>query len=152
MKKLLTIVILGLLWSGNVYSSSIECSYEISSYMDSKKGKFKKGKIFDDEKKIKIKVDKIEKLETNNPDKKFQGILNGTDHKNRKVQILQKSEVIQITQTDAYGLNYFAAYIIFMGHKGNNGAYLSSMYSAYPYTLGQTASIYNYLGSCLIKN
>ena len=152
MKKFFVIMVLGLLWSGNVYSSSIECSYEISSYMNSKKGKFKKGKIFDDEKKIKIKVDQIEKLELNNPEKKYKGILNGTDHKNRNVQIFQKSEVIQITQTDAYGLNYFAAYIIFINHKDNNGAYLSSMYSAYPYTLGQTASIYNYLGSCLIKN
>ena len=151
MKKLFAIIVLGLLWSGNVYGSSIECSYEISSYMNSVKGKFKKGKIFDDEKKIKIKIDQIDKLESDSLGQKYKGVLNGTDHKNRKVQIIQKPEVIQITQTDANGSNYFASYIIFIGHKDNEGAYLSSMYSAYPYTLGQTASIYNYFGSCLIK-
>ena len=145
MKKIFIFLVLIFYISNNAYAQ-IECNFDINNYYEAKSGKFKKGKIYDDEKVQKFRIDKITKVS----DKSYQGELNGAGHDNRKVKIVDTNRTISISQLDARNPELFAQYTIFKNQKDTQG-YMSSMYQVYPSNWGFGA-IYLYTGYCNINN
>ena len=144
MKKIVLILIC-ITFSSYAYSLEISCNFFVDKIIEGKNGKFSKSKIYDDEKKFFVKINKISKKNGF-----FEGVLNGANHTNRKVTMFTTDKFIEILQSDAYSTPYRSIYTIFTKQPSSNGGFLSSMYTNFQSNWGH-AEIRYYRGNCFVK-
>ena len=151
MKKLLGIVVLGLLWCGNVYADAklfTECKYFVDKLLEGENGKFKERKPNIDEKELNVKIYVVKKINDSN----YEGYINGAGHKDKKVTLIQRPEMIEIIQRDAANESFTAIYTIFYKSASNKSGVLSSMNETYVSNFIGPDVVNYYQGYCKLNN
>ena len=127
-------------------NANISCVFKVDKMFQIESGKFKKMKIYDDEKIHNVKITNLKSTFKNSVMQTFSGILNGALHVDRKVEITERERIVHIVQTDAYSFELFAHYSIFKTQSNKKGM-MSFMYTVFPSNFGHGA-VKLYKGHC----